>query len=147
MIELPWTFGLIDASLVVGVVLRNYFYARAIPQGTKLGRLRDSLALRGWIVARQDGGCDLRLVIRPPYLFRRVFAALAGILIAVCLAAFAQTTTVGFLLAAALLVTMVLSSAFARRAYGGNELREWALLEAWMNEVVADLQRGFAHDP
>jgi hypothetical protein len=139
--ELAWQVGLTEAPLVVGFVARNYFYARAIPPDTEFGRLRDSLALRGCIVGRQDGGCDIRVWIRGPYLIRWVIAVVAGVIFLVCLVAFVKTSNAGLLVGAAFIVAMRLVSVSARRMYQDNESRERRLLETWLDELEWALER------
>jgi hypothetical protein len=139
-----WSVGARPGGIVVGFVFGNYLYARPVPQETVNGRIRDSLVMRGRIVPRQDGGCDLYLSIRPPRLFRVVGTILVATASALCLAGYFETMAVGFLLAAVVLTGGWLAKASIRRTHQGIEPSEWALFGDWASKVEMDLRSGLS---
>jgi hypothetical protein len=67
---LAWSLGIPQGDMLVGFVLRRRLHASLVPRATTLGRLPDGLVVRGRTIARQDGGCEVRLSVYRPRFFR-----------------------------------------------------------------------------
>src|SRR5438132_587251 len=78
LVGLLWMFGLRQEDMMVGVILGDHLYARPVARDSASGNTSRFLVLRGKIVPRGNGGCDLRVSIYPARVFRSLWRLWSG---------------------------------------------------------------------